>query len=95
MAETVSHIANFSLGSTRASKYTVTMGANSATADVLSNLGRVAFAIVTPINGASHNLSVRYNSGVANTAIAGNLAITSGTSAGVYSVLIIGPNGAN
>lgn len=93
MADTVSHIINGVMGDVRYSKYKLTMGASSNTADVLTNLGTVGWTVVTPLQGSAMP-SIRINSGVANTALAGNIAFHSGTSAGSYIVVGFGPRGA-
>jgi hypothetical protein len=93
MAETVSHIINGVMGDVRYSKYKVTCGADSATADVPTNLGTLGWAVVQPLQGAAMPSS-RINSGVGNTALAGNLALHSATSAGSYIVIGFGPRGA-
>lgn len=93
MAESVSHLYNGSIGDNRYSKYRVEMGASTATLDVPTNVGMVAFAIVNPMQGSAAP-SMRYNSGLGNTAVAGNLALFSGTSAGSYIVVAFGPRGA-
>lgn len=51
MAESVSHLYNGSIGDNRYSKYRVEMGASTATLDVPTNVGMVAFAIVNPLQG--------------------------------------------
>ena len=92
MAETISHIANFSMGNMRAQKLRVTMGTSSNTADVPTKVGRVSWAVIQPLQGSAMPSS-RINSGVAGTALSGNLAIHSGTSAGSYYVIAFGPTG--
>jgi hypothetical protein len=90
---TVSHILNGVAGDVRYQKLKVTFNANSNTADVPTNLGTVGWAVVQPLQGSAMPSS-RINSGVANTALAGNLAFHSGTSAGSYIVVAYGPRGA-
>lgn len=92
MAETVSSIVNYSMGNLRGHKLKVTMAANSNTADVPTNVGKIAFAVVNPIDGAAYP-SMRYNSGVAGTSIAGVLSLASATSGKVYTVVAFGPTG--
>lgn len=92
MAATVSHIADSVMGNQRVEKLKVTFGANSATADVQTNLSAVSYAMVQPLEGAAMPSS-RINSGVAGTATAGLLALHSGTSAASYLVVAYGPNG--
>lgn len=93
MAETVSMIAQISEGNNRATKYKVTMGTSSATADVPTGF-KAAYFLVNPLNGASNNWSCRFNSMTAGTAIAG-ISLASCTSAGSYIVTVYGPNGAS
>ena len=93
MATTVSHILNGVMGDVRYQKLKVTFGADSATADVPTNLGTVGWYTVTPLQGSAVP-SGRINSGVAGTALAGNVALHSGTSAGSYIVIGFGPRGA-
>lgn len=92
MAATVSSIANGSAGNQRTHKLKVTFGTNSATADVATNLQKVSYAIVNPLEGSAAP-SMRFNSGVAGTAVAGTIALSSGTSAGSYIVVAYGPSG--
>lgn len=92
MAATVSHIADSVMGNQRVEKLKVTLGANSATGDVQTNLSTVSFAMIAPLEGSAYP-SMRYNSGVAGTATAGLIALHSGTSAGSYVVVAYGPNG--
>lgn len=89
---TVSHIANGVMGNQRNQTIKVTFNTSSATADVQTNLGKVSFCIVNPLQGSAMP-SMRFNSGVAGTATAGLIAFTSGTSAGSYIVTAFGPNG--
>lgn len=93
MAATISHIADGVQGNQRTVKKKVTFGADSATADVDTGLSRVSYAVVNPLEGAAAP-SMRFNSGVAGTAIAGTLALHSGTSAASYIVVAFGPSGA-
>lgn len=93
MATTVSHILNGVMGDVRYQKLKVTFGADSATADVPTNLGTVGWPSITPLQGSAMP-SARINSGVGNTALAGNIALHSGTSAGSYIVIAYGPRGA-
>lgn len=90
MAATISHIGNGSAGDQRYTKYKVTFGASSATADLPTNLQKVAYAIVNCLEGSAMP-SMRFNSGVAGTATAGNIAFSSGTSAGSYVIVAYGP----
>lgn len=93
MAATISHIANGVMGDVRYQKLKVTFGADSATADVPTNLGTVGWPVIVPLEGSAFP-SARINSGVAGTALAGNVALHSGTSAGSYFVIAYGPRGA-
>lgn len=92
MAATVSHIAYSVAGNQRNETYKVTFGTNSATADLPTGLNKVAYALVSPLEGSAMP-SARYNSAVAGTATAGTIALHSGTSAGSYIVVAYGPNG--
>lgn len=92
MAATVSHIADSVAGNQRVEKLKVTFGTNSATADVQTNLDKVSYAIVNPLEGSAMP-SMRFNSAVAGTATGGVIAFSSGTSAGSYIVAAYGPSG--
>lgn len=91
MATTVSHLAQSVQGNQRVRIMKVIFGSASATAEVPTQLNRVSYAVVNRLNGAA-NPSLRLNATAAGTALAGNIGLLSGTSAGSYVIAAYGPN---
>lgn len=90
MPETVSMIAQGVMGNERTTRFKVTMGTSSSTADVPTGF-RATWAVINPLNGGTGACSIRLNSMTAGTTIAG-ISIASATSAGSYIVTVLGPN---
>lgn len=92
MADTISMIAQSVQGNERVTIVKAITGASSATIDIPCGF-KVAYAVVNPLNTASHNFSMRMNSMTASTAIAG-ISLASASTDASYIVAMYGPNGA-
>lgn len=79
------------IGNKRAYFGTLTLDADTVTATVkIPGMRKIDAAVVTPVSGATNSISLHYNLGSANTAINGELGITSALSGNVFGVLVFG-----
>lgn len=79
------------LGNKRAYIGTLTMATTSTTGTVIvPGLKKIDTAVLTPVSGATSVYSIHLNLGSANTAINGELGITSALSSNIFGVVIMG-----